>query len=156
MPRRLGDQHIAAVVGLLDCRAGINRTPAAHVEAGDGNRRVPVIRRAAWKPAAGKPADAEDLRALVLPLAVLDPKSSAVAVLNVQGVDVHIAFVLLLLRQLPDDGYEFSAGVIDSAPAVLMTCRNWLLLTRSVVESSATIERAPSGLALSGRHQLQR
>src|SRR5690348_7346933 len=110
VPRRLGDQHIAAVVRLLDCRTGVDRAPAAHIEAQDGNRRVPVIRSEARKPAPGKAANAEDLRALVLPLAVLDPKSSAIAVLNVQGVDVHIAFVNLLLRQLPDDKPDARSG----------------------------------------------
>lgn len=55
---------------------------------------------------------------------------------------------------LPGNNYEFSEGVIDSLSAVPVTCRNWLLLTRIVVEGSAVI-REPS-VAIWGRHQLQR
>lgn len=91
MPRRLSDQHIAAVIGLLDRRADADWSPAAHVETGGRNWRILVVRRAAWEVAATDSANAVDLRALVLPLAVLNPKSRAVPVLNIEGVDVHIA-----------------------------------------------------------------
>src|ERR1700733_12266096 len=137
-PRRPCDQDIAAIFRRFDGRLGRHGPAASHVEALHAHIGMFMSRRIARQTAVALPSDAQNLCAHVLPAPMLDPKSGAVAVLNIETIDAHVESPPLVWSVC--DGLEpLGASAAKSASAA------WALFARLgfVDGESAAIDLLP-------------